>query len=349
MKAAVTGANGFVGSHVVARLVGEGVAVRAVVRESSDLRSIEDLPVELFRADILEPGTLTEAFAGCDIVFHVAAVFAYWGYRAEELRRISGEGTSNVIRAAHASGVKRIVLTSSSVVLGSSDQPRVVRESDEGGPDLRDEPPYVAAKADQEALAFELGRRLGIEVVAVRPTITVGGRDYGPTESNRMILNYLKDPLRSTWFGGCNIVSVTDVARGHWVAAMRGTAGRGYLLGGENLEWSEVHRHISQLCGLGGPFVVNNHTSAYLAASAFEVLSFFTGQRPASSRAQAKMVGRYYWYGHEAMAALGYRPKPARESLAEALSWLVASPHVSSDLRAEMTLAPEIRTFRHAD
>ena len=347
MKVLVTGANGLIGCQVVRELLRKGYDVRAFVRETSDLRSLQGLDVELVYGDILMSETLPRAMKGCGMVFHVAAVFAYWGYDKVGLKTIAGQGTRNVIQAAAEAGVKKIVLTSSSAVLGSNDEPVPVNENHKMD---REEflPSYVEAKIEQEEEAFQFARDLGLELVAVCPTITVGGPDYGLSESNRIIVSYLKDPFKATWPGGCNVVSVIDVAKGHVIAGEKGVPGRRYLLGSENLEWAEVHKVISELTGLPGPLMTANHTSSYLAATAYELVSYFTGQPPASTRDQAKMVGRYYWYTHDRMTKLGYKPRPARQALIEAVSWLVGSSHVPASLRATINLSEDIYRFRNA-
>lgn len=346
MRALVTGANGLIGSNIVRALLRRGYAVRAFVRPTSDLRSLQDQDVELAYGDILEPETVEAAAAGCAMIFHVAAVFAYWGYTPEELNTIAAQGTTNVVNAAHRAGVERIVLTSSSAVLGSDPQPRARDET--AVPDLEAEPPYVRAKAEQERIAFARAEELDLDLVAVCPTIAVGGPDFKPTESNRMIVSYLTDDLKATWIGGCNIVSVVDVAEGHVIAAERGVPGTRYILGAENLTWKAVHRTLSELTGLPGPWLTAWHTSALLAATAYEFISHFTGEPPPSSRSQAKMVGRYYWYTHQRMAQLGYAPRPARRALAEAVSYLAASRHIPDSVRASMKLAPEIYELRQS-
>ena len=161
-----------------------------------------------------------------------------------------------------------------------------------------------------------------------------------------MITNYLQDPLKATWIGGCNIVSVEDVAEGHLLAAEKGEPGTRYLVGSENLNWADVHRMLSGLTGLPGPLMTANHTSSYLAATWYEMVSHFTGEAPLTSRNQAKMVGKYYWYDCNRIHQLGYQPRSALQALAEAVSWLVTSEHISSDLRAQMKLAPEVYAAR---
>ena len=344
MRALVTGASGFIGSHLSRALKNRGFNVKGLVRSSSDLRNLENINIELVYGDILIPDALDAVMAGCDLVFHAASPFTYWGISEEELFDVTVSGARNVIEAAHRQGVGRVVLTSSSVVAGSRRNPHVIGHDETF--DIRDEPVYVRAKAKQERIAFDLGSSLGIEIVAVRPTLTVGGPDYRLSESNRILVNYLKDPLKATWIGGCNIVGIDDVVEGHILLAEKGISGRHYVLGSENLEWKSVHRLVSELIGLPGPWITAWETSAFLASAVYEFASRFTGKQPLSSQDQARMVGRYYWYEHKKASTLGYAPMSARESLVRALSWLVTSPHVPSDVRAQMRLSREIYAIR---
>src|SRR5262249_10338966 len=253
MKALVTGANGLIGANLVRELGAAGYEVRAFVRQTSDLRSLDGLPAEIVYGDVLQAETIAAAAEGCELLFHTAAVFAYWGRSAHELTTIAVDGTRHVVEAAHRAKVRRMVLTSSSVVLGSSHR-RALRDErcEANEPDA---PPYVAAKVAQERAAFQRAAELDLELVAVCPTISVGAPGYRRSPSNAVIVTYLADPLRLTYPGGCNIVSASDVARGHILAAEAGTPGERYVLGSENLEWSTIHRTISELCGVPGPYV----------------------------------------------------------------------------------------------
>jgi dihydroflavonol-4-reductase len=340
MRALVTGANGLIGANLVRGLLNQGHWVRAFVRPTSDLRSLDGIEVELAFGDILESDTLIKAAKGCDVLFHVAAIFSYSRHKPEELITIARQGTINAVEAVKEAGIKRLVLTSSSVVFGSTLDPIPL---DEGKRVPEPDPaPYVTSKILQEEVGFGRAAELGIDMIAACPTICVGPHDYGLSESNAIIVNYLKDPFKATWPGGCNIVSVHDVVQGHILLAERGQSGEHYLLGSQNLRWSKIHRIISEMCGIEGPLMTANHTSCYLAATVQELMSFFTHKRPLVSRVQAKMVGRYYWYRHDRAAMLGYNPMPARQALANAISWLVKSDHISGSLRTSMRLSQEV-------
>jgi dihydroflavonol-4-reductase len=338
MRALVTGANGLVGANLVRELLRGGHAVRALVRERSDRRSLLGLDVETCVGDILQAESIAGAARGCDVLFHAAAVFSYWRHPAEELKRIALQGTLNAVEAAHRAGVGRVVLTSTSVVCGSGTR-RYVR--DESDPETETDA-YALAKAAQEYGGFRRAAELGVDLVAVGPSMCLGPHDYRLGPSNAVICSYLRDPFKLTWPGGCNLVSVRDVARGHILAAERGERGKRYILAAENLEWPAVHRLIAELCDAPPPKAMANHTSSYLAATAQELIGLATRQEPLSTRAQAKMVGRYYWYSHARAAGLGYSPRPARAALADAIAWLLSSPHISMPLRSTLRPAPEV-------
>jgi dihydroflavonol-4-reductase len=347
MRALVTGANGFIGSHVVRALLAKGHSVRALIRPTSDLRSLEGLDVEMAIGDIQQPDTLTAAMEGCDWVFHVAGVFSYWRQPPEQLIGEAKEGARHVMAAAKAAGVCRMVLTSSSVVFGCTGQQRILDEAHPGS--IESAPAYVLAKKAQVDAAFEMAKDGAVELVSVHPTVVVGGHDYGLTESNHHIVSYLQDLFKTSWIGGCNIASVQDVAQGHILAAENGRSGERYLLGGENLEWQAIHQLISSLTGMPGPYLKVYHTAAYLASALQEALSLLTNDRPISTREQAKMVGNYYWYSHQKAAEeLGYVGRSAKAALIEAISWLAASEHVSPSIRSQFELSPEIYAHRQS-
>jgi dihydroflavonol-4-reductase len=346
MKALVTGANGLIGANVVRALVRGGHHVRAFVRATSDCRSLDGLPVEIHCGDVLDLESLCSAARDRDVLFHAAALFSYEATHTAELEHLAVDGTINAIHAAHAAKVRRVVLTSSSVVFGSSNRPLIRNEQDQ--PDERDPVPYILAKEAQERVAFEHAERLGVKLVAVCPTLTVGafGHKLGP--SNGAIVAYLSDPSKATFPGGCNIVSVSDVAQGHVLVAQKGKPGEKYLLGSENIRWSSIHRTISELCGIPGPSWQANHTTSMLVAAASELVCSVTRTPPLTTRAQARMVGRYYWYEHKKVEALGYRPRPARTALAEAIAWLSASSQITRAIRTTLRLSREVFEAKQA-
>jgi dihydroflavonol-4-reductase len=347
VRALVTGAGGFVGSALARVLVAAGHEVRALLRASSAARALEGVAVERVRGDVLDPGSLQAAARGCDVVFHAAATFAYWGHGADELRALAVDGSRNAVAAAAAAGARRVVVTSSSVALGSSTRTAPRDERDRIADD-EPAPAYFHAKAAGERAALEEGRARGVEVVAVLPTIVVGPHDWKLVPSNEILVNYLADPLRTTIPGGCNVVHVEDVARAHLLAAERGEPFARYVAGSENLEWALLHRIVAELAGVRPPLLHATRSGSFVAAAAMEAAAALTRRPPKFTLGQARTVGRFYWVRHDRLAALGWTPRPARAALADALAWLLASPHVSRALRATLRPGPEVFAARLA-
>lgn len=345
MKALVTGAAGLIGASLVRDLLERGVNVQGLVRESTQLAALDGLDVELHFADVRNGGAaLEDAARGCDLLFHTAMHFTYDRRNDAELATAM-DGAECVLRAAAAAGVRRVVVTSSSVVFGYNSTQEIHDESHPLSA-IEGENAYVGAKIVQHRGVLELGRALGLDVVLVCPTVSVGpyGTSLGP--SNGLIVAYLADPLRATYPGGCNIVSTVDVAAGHWLAAAHGVSGEQYILGAQNLEYSAVHALIANLAGVEQPRMKLGHGFSYLASAVEEVKARCAGRAPLGTREQATMLGRYYWYHHAKAQRLGYQPRPARAALASALSWLAASGHVSREIRATLRLHDDVYATR---
>jgi dihydroflavonol-4-reductase len=340
MKALVTGGNGFIGANLARALVDAGVETRVLTRPDSDISGLDAVDCEQVIGDILDEASVIRAARGCGEIYHCAAIFAYHGYSAVELNRVAVEGTRSVLHAAARTRSKRVIVTSSSVVCGSSGSTRLRTEKDTI--DEAGAPAYDYAKANQEREAFALGQELGVDVVAVCPTVSVGPHDARLSPSNGLIVRYLEDPLRCFYPGGCNVVSVVDVAKAHLLVARRGEPGKRYLVGADNLEWSLLYRYISELCGVCGPSTPVGHTGSYLMASAHELAGWLTGKQPLANRTQARTVGRFYWYDTRAIRALGFRPRSTRRALAEAIAWLATSRHISGELRRKLALSAEV-------
>ena len=344
LTALITGANGLIGANLARVLLAHGVRVRALVRPTSNLAALQGLPVERVVGDVTAgDGALLAAATGCDYVFHAAMPFTYAHTAA--LQTTALDGTTHVLRAARDAKVRRVVVTSSSVVFGYSSD-RTVRDETCAVEAGRGESAYVRAKVAQDEHAIELAQQWGLDVVLVCPTMSVGPHATVLGPSHAVIVSYLSDPFRLTYPGGCNIVAAPDVAQGHWLAALHGAPGEHYLLGAENLEWATLHSLVADLCGVPRPQAQLNHTQAYLAATAQELLAWTQRSEALNTRDQAAMLGRYYWYAHSKIAQLGYRPRTAYAALAEAVSSLVAGPHITREVRATLRLHPDVYALR---
>jgi dihydroflavonol-4-reductase len=235
-------------------------------------------------------------------------------------------------------------VTSSSVTCGSSVGPEAVDESHHPGTEFA--PAYFRAKADQERLVLTEGTALGLDVVVACPTVVLGGPDRKLVPSNAVLARYLMDPTRSTFPGGCNVVSAPDVGLGHALLLEAGLPGSRYLLGGQNLRWRELHELVSELAGVPGPYLEMDATSARAAAIVSDVWSRLSGSPALVTEEETRTVGRFYWYDSARAASLGYAPMPASQTVALALSWLLASTHLPRFVREGLRPSPEVRAAR---
>jgi len=228
VKAVVTGANGFVGSAIVRQLLDSGYEVRALVREKSNRRSIEGLPIEICIGDIRDQSSLTRAMSGCQALFHVAADYRLWVRNPDEMYETNVNGSLNVMRAAAEAGVERIVYTSSVATLGlnrdgtpANEQTRATLDDMIG--------PYKRSKYLAEAEVRRLADELELPVVIVNPSTPVGPRDVRPTPTGQMILQAARGRMPAYVDTGLNLVHVDDVALGHLQALERGAIGQCYI------------------------------------------------------------------------------------------------------------------------
>src|SRR5260370_39248262 len=219
MATLVTGAAGFLGSHVTRQLVARGKEVRVLLRASSTNRAIADLPLEYVTGDLRDPGSLDRAMKGVKRVFHVAADYRLWARRSREIYDSNVGGTRNLLEAARKAGVERVVYTSTVGCIGVpqdgiGDESNPVGIEDMAGA-------YKRSKFLAEQTALEFARN-GLPVVIVNPTAPVGDHDVKPTPTGKIVLDFLKGDMPAFIDTGLNLVDVEDVATGHLLAAEKG-------------------------------------------------------------------------------------------------------------------------------
>jgi dihydroflavonol-4-reductase len=232
LKAFVTGATGFLGSHVARVLAEQGADLRLLVRPTSNLKNLEGLPssgtnAETATGDLRDAASLEKAMSGCDTVFHVAADYRLWVRDPEEMYRSNVDGTRAILGAARKNGVRRVVYTSSVATMGFSSNGRPLgHPADEDSPvSLADMiGPYKRSKFMAEQVALEAARS-GMHVVTVNPTTPVGEQDVKPTPTGRIVLDFLKRKFPAYVDTGLNLVDVRECARGHVAALEKGKSG----------------------------------------------------------------------------------------------------------------------------
>jgi dihydroflavonol-4-reductase len=308
VRALVTGAAGFIGSHVAATLAASGAQVLAF-----DLRAPGELPpgVEFMQGDLLDRGAVARAVSGCDAVFHLAALYSYARADAAAMERVNVEGTRIVLEEARG---RRIVHTASCATCGPVPG-RAASESDAPARwELR--VPYKRTKIAGERLALEAAAS-GADVVVVNPTTPVGPGDRGPTPTGRMVADVASGRARAYLArSALNIVAVEDVARGHLLAHEHGRSGRRYLLGGENLTMREVFAAICDAVGRPVPRIAVPWSAAYAAAW----LATHVKRDPGLLVLDEVRVARWPMRFDDSLARaeLGYSSEPAAGALARA-------------------------------
>jgi dihydroflavonol-4-reductase len=314
----VTGATGFVGSAVLRALAACGARLRALARPASDLANLQGVDCEVVRGDMTDPASLKEAMAGARFVFHVAADYRLWARDPGVIMRANLEGTRAVMDAARAAGVEKIVYTSSVATL------RADREAvDETSPldDGEGVGVYKQSKVAAERLVEQMIAE-GLPAVIVQPSTPIGPRDIKPTPTGRVLVEAAGGRIPAFVDTGLNLVHVDDVAQGHLLALERGPVGERYILGGQDASLKTLLADIAELTGRKAPTIGLPRAPLYPLAFAAEAVARVTGREPFVTRDALDMAAhRMFFTSAKAERDLGYRARPYREALADALAW----------------------------
>ncbi len=321
MLAFLTGATGFVGSHVAHALAAQGADLRLLVRASSDTRNVRDLKADHVAGDLRNPASFEKALAGCDVLFHIAADYRLWVRDPQQMYRSNVEGTRAVLEAARRHRVRRVVYTSSVATMGFSSNGHA---ADETSPVSLANMigPYKRSKFMAEEVALAAARS-GMDVVVVNPTTPVGEQDVKPTPTGRIVVDFLKKKFPAYVDTGLNLVDVTECARGHIAALEKGRSGERYILGGENLTLKQILDKLAAITGLPSPRV----RLPYAVALATGVVDeMFTGHilgREPRATIDAVRMGRKKMFVTSAKAEreLGWKTVPVDDALRRATEW----------------------------
>jgi dihydroflavonol-4-reductase len=229
MRAFVTGASGFVGSAVVRSLLQRGASVKVLVRPTSDLRNLASLDVDLIRGDLRDLQPLEDVIRGCDVIFHVAALYSTSPEDARRLYDVNVDGTKQVLQLARSASIPRLVHTST---IGTIGQPKDGSLATEAYPfdQWSGASHYAKSKFLGEVEALQANGE-GLAVIVVNPAAPVGPGDIKPSSTGQRLIDYLQGRRPSYVRGGINFVPLQDVADGHVLAAEKGQPGERYILG----------------------------------------------------------------------------------------------------------------------
>jgi dihydroflavonol-4-reductase len=251
MKVLVTGATGFIGGNLARELSRQGYRVRALARQGSNTRFLQGFNVEIIEGDLLEPASLARAMDGCKALFHAAAMYTFWARNPRLIYDINVKGTENILIAAKAANIYKIVYTSSESVVGI-DKPHGLGNEKMQGNIEKIPSDYKKSKFMAENLALKMCRE-GLPLVVVNPTTPIGAYDIKPTPTGQMVRDYLNRKMFACVNTGLNVIDVEDVAKGHILALEKGRIGNRYLLGNKNLTFREILEILSKITGIRAP------------------------------------------------------------------------------------------------
>ena len=319
-KTLVTGGTGFVGRAVVLELLARKRAVRVLARDPRH-PALEGLPVEVAQGDLRDRASLEAALSGCSRLFHLAADYRLWVPHPEEMYLTNVGGTENLLAAALAQGVERVVYTSTVGTLGN---PGDGTPGTEATPVTLNEMVghYKRSKflAERAALAFA---SRGLPLVVVNPSTPVGPWDWRPTPTGQMIVDFLKGRMPAYLETGLNLIHVADVARGHLLAEARGQVAEKYILGHENLSLSRIFQLLAEVSGRPAPRFRLPYWPVLAMAYLNEFYSTRISGKPPRMPVTAIRMARKFMYFNNAKAVqyLGLTLTPVRQALAEAVEW----------------------------
>ncbi len=327
MKVFVTGATGFVGSHVARLLKQQGADLRLLVRPSSRLENLEGLSAELATGDLRDSESLRKGMEGCEFAFHVAADYRLWTRDPGEIYASNVDGTVALLKAAQQVGVRRVVYTSSVATMGFGHSQSGRRAAvDEGTPvslpDMIGD--YKRSKFMAEQKVIEAARS-GVDVVMVNPTTPVGEQDIKPTPTGRIVLDFLKRKFPAYVDTGLNLVDVKDCARGHLAALERARPGERYILGGENLTLKQILDKLGEITGLPSPTLKVPQFVALMAALVDTGFNGYLRGREPRATVDAVRMGRKMMFvsSDKAERELGWKAGPVDDALRRAAEWFV--------------------------
>jgi dihydroflavonol-4-reductase len=325
LRAFITGATGFVGSHVARCYADAGAELRLLTRSTSRMDALAGLNAETVVGDLREPEKLRSALTGCDALVHVAADYRLWVRDPKEMYAANVDGTRELLRLARETGIPRVVYTSSVATMGFKADGTIVNE---------DTPVSIADMIGHYKRSKFLGEqeaiqaaRAGQHVMILNPTTPIGPGDAKPTPTGRIIVDFLNKKFPAYVDTGLNLVDVSEVARIHLAALECGRPGERYILGGENLTLKQILDRMSAITGLPSPKMKVPHAVA-MGFAFFD--ENFTGKllgKEPRATVEAVRMGRKMMFASSAKAELelGFKVLPIYNSLRGAIDWFIAN------------------------
>jgi dihydroflavonol-4-reductase len=328
-KVLVTGAAGFIGSHVVRELLEENIEVRCLIRPGENTANLDELDIEQVEGDVLDSEAVKSSVKAVDTVFHLAAIYSTWMKDWSRIYEVNIQGSRNVLRAALKAGVDRVVYTSSIAAIGIAPGKELSTEETLFNQYTLGSH-YVLTKylSQQEALGFT---KEGLDLVVVNPCFPFGPGDIVPTPTGKIIVDALKGTSPAYFNGGINIVDVRDVAKGHVLAAKKGKTGNLHILGNRNIPVHDFMKLVFREAGLDGRMLFKIPVPL-MTAGTF-LLKWWSDhvshKTPLSTPSDIRYASQYLYFDNtKAREELGLEFRPVEESIRDSIQWFRENGYV---------------------
>jgi len=322
MAALVTGATGFIGSHIARKLVQRGEHVKVLLRKSSKTDNIDDIDVERVYGDVMDIVTINEALRGCDTLYHTAGVASFRKEDYQKMEEINVGGTRNVLNAALKAGVKKVVHTSSIAAIGVDPKGGIANEDTEyrlGYLGVK----YLDTKHRGEQIALDFAKK-GLPLVVVNPSTVIGTGDIY-LSSTAFILWYYKKKYPGYMDGTLNMVDAEDVADGHILAAEKGRIGERYILGNQNFTLLQLFTLLEKITGVPRPGMKIPYAVALASGYIVERILGMSFPNYSTMDLDSVKLSKLRWHFDSSKAAdeLGYKPGDGdiEQSIKNTLEW----------------------------
>lgn len=319
MKVLITGATGFVGTHLTNYLVDQGLDVHIVVRNPKKLETKSKVSVHL--GDVTDLASLVSASKDCHSIFHLAGVVGYSKNQRKEMDRVNVQGTQNAIDAAKKNGIQKFLHFSSVVAVGASFTPTPLNEKSEFNISHLNLG-YFETKRKAEELAFAASKSGAFECVAVNPS-TIYGYGDALKGSRKVQIKVAQGKFPIYPPGGANIICVEDVVSATFQAWKKGKTGERYILSGENLYIQQIFQMIAKTAGVQPPKIGIPKFILMTMGQVGDLLEKIGKKGPVNSETAWTSV-LYHWFDNtKAKKELGLNPKPAIEGIKNSVQWMI--------------------------
>jgi dihydroflavonol-4-reductase len=323
MKALVTGATGFLGSHLCRRLVADGFDLTILSRPTSNTKALANLPFTKKTGDVTDAQAVMEAIQGNEVVFHAAAHGAYWRRQKYLQNEINIQGTRNVVDACQRANVKKLVYISSMSAIGIPQNPKHPANENFRFNLESSRLNYHISKKRAEEAVFEAFEK-GLDATIVNPC-SIWGQFGNQYRLQEFVEKVQQTRIVPYFTGGTCIVHVEDVVDGIMKALTQGKSGERYILGGENLTFKEIAEIAAREMQLRRTFIPVLNAVSWFAAAALESASLISGRRPRITFVTHYCASRFHYYdSSKARRELGFSPRDFKAILSECIEFIEA-------------------------